>query len=308
MTLTQSALAIDLGGTTMKAGIADVAGVFLHRTRRDTGRDAGVDAVVENVLDLAEDLAYTAAEMGVTPVGLGLVVPGIVNEEEGVAVDASNLGWHEVPLRKLVEDRLHLPVYLGHDVRAGALAEARLGAAQGRRSFVFLPIGTGIGGAWVIDGCPYSGANYAAAEVGHIVVRPQGHVCVCGRTGCLETLASASAIARRYRELGGLAPVHGAIDVAARVRDQDPIATQVWDDAVDALADALMTVSTLLDPEIIVLGGGLAEAGDLLSSPLRSRLAERHLSLSAPPLVHAQLGDEAGCTGAALYALDLAHS
>ncbi len=296
-------LALDVGGTTIKAGIADLSGRFVHRVRRDTGRAGGVGAVVENLVVAAEALAAHAELLGYEALAAGVVVPGVVNEDLGVAVDASNIGWHDVPLRALLHDRLGLPVHLGHDVRAGALAEARCGSARGRRTFAFLPIGTGIGGAWVIDGSPYSGANYAAAEVGHIVVRPDGDTCVCGRIGCLETLASASAIARRYSERSGR-PVAGAADVASLVASSDPVAVRIWDEALDALADALVTVTTLLDPEIIVLGGGLSHAGALLSTPLQQRLAQRSLS-SAPPLVHASLGDEAGCMGAALYALDL---
>ncbi|MFL6131860.1 MAG: ROK family protein [Nocardioidaceae bacterium] len=297
-------LALDVGGTTIKAGIADVTGAFVHRTRRDTRRAAGVQAVVENLTVVAEELSATAADLGYESVAAGVVVPGIVDEERGIAVDASNIGWRDVPLRMLLQDRLRLPVYLGHDVRAGALAEGRLGAARGRRSFAFLPIGTGIGGAWVIDGCPYSGAHYAAAEVGHIIVRPGGDRCVCGRVGCLETLASASAIARRFGALSGR-DVAGAADVADLVTAGDPVAGRVWEDATEALADALLTVNTLLDPESIVLGGGLSHAGELLLGPLRQRLADLSSPFSFPALTHASLGDEAGCMGAALYALDL---
>jgi glucokinase len=296
-------LAVDVGGTTIKAGLTDLTGRFLHRMRRDTGRASGVDAVVENLLTAAEELAAQADQLGLHALAAGVVVPGVVDEERGVAVDASNIGWQSVPLRDLLQERLRLPVHLGHDVRAGALAEARLGSARGCRSFAFLGIGTGIGGAWVIDGSPYSGANYASAEMGHIVVRPGGDRCVCGRVGCLETVGSASAIARRYTEHSGRT-VEGAAGVAALVADGDSVAVRVWDEALDALADALATVTTLLDPEIIVLGGGLSHAGALLSAPLQRRLAERCLA-STPPLVHASLGDEAGCTGAALYAIDL---
>jgi glucokinase len=297
-------LALDVGGTTIKAGIADVTGVFVHRTRRDTRRDAGVEAVIDAMTVLAEELADTARDLGYDPLAAGVVVPGIVDEERGVAVDASNMGWRDVPLRMLLQDRLRFPVYLGHDVRAGALAEGRLGAARGRRNFAFLPIGTGIGGAWVIDGRPFSGARYAAAEVGHVIVRPGGDRCVCGRVGCLETLASASAIARRYAALSGR-DVAGAADVADLVRSGDPVAGRVWGDATDALADALLTVNTLLDPESIVVGGGLSHAGDLLLGPLRQRLADLSSPFSLPALVNASLGDEAGCMGAVLYALDL---
>lgn len=297
-------LAVDLGGTTIKAGLADTDGTFVHRTRRDTGRAAGPDVVVENLLTLSAEMARTARALGYDVLAAGVGVPGVVDEQQGVAVDSSNIGWRDVPLRQLLQDRLGVPVHLGHDVRAGAIAEARRGAAVGRRNFVFLPIGTGIGGALVIDGRAYSGATYAAAEVGHIIVRPDGDVCVCGRVGCLETLASASAIARRYGELTG-APVAGAIDVARNVRAGDPTAIRVWDQAVGALADALSTVSILFDPEAILLGGGLSEAGDLLFAPLRDGLAKRARALAGPPLVHASLRDEAGCMGAALHALDL---
>ncbi len=307
MSRPECVLALDVGGTTIKAGLASLTGDMVHRIRRDTGREAGVAALVANILRVAEELAEDAVRLGYEPLAAGVVVPGVVDEDRGIAIDASNIGWRDVPLRQMLVDHLHMPVYLGHDVRAGALAEVRLGAARGCRSCAFLPIGTGIGGAWVIDGSPYTGANFAAAEVGHIVVRPGGDQCVCGRVGCLETLASASAIARRYGELSGRA-VDGAAAVADLVRMGDPIAVGVWGDAVHALADALETVSTLLDPELIVLGGGLSHAGDLLSGPLRQRLAERYSALSSPPLVHASLGDEAGCVGAALFAIELVPS
>lgn len=300
-------LALDVGGTTIKAGIADLTGSFVHRTRRDTRRDAGVDVVVENLTVVAEELADAAKNLGYDSLAAGVVVPGIVDEDRGIAVDASNIGWRDVPLRMLLQARLQLPVYLGHDVRAGALAEARRGAARGHRNFAFLPIGTGIGGAWVIDGHPYSGAHYAAAEVGHIIVRPGGDRCVCGRVGCLETLASASSIARRFQALSGR-NVAGAAEVANLVSTGQPIACRVWSDAIDALADALLTVNTLLDPESIVLGGGLSHAGDVLLGPLRQQLADRSSPFASGALVHALLGDEAGCMGAALYALDLLES
>jgi glucokinase len=150
-------LALDVGGTTIKAGIADVSGSFVHRMRRDTRRSAGVKAVVDNLTAVAEELAGVARDLGFYSLAAGVVVPGIVDEERGIAIDASNIGWHDVPLRTLLQERLGLPVYLGHDVRAGALAEARRGAARGHRTFAFLPIGTGIGGAWVIDGRPLAG-------------------------------------------------------------------------------------------------------------------------------------------------------
>lgn len=297
-------LALDVGGTTIKVAIADRDGTVLHRARRDTGRTAGAVAVVQNILNVAQDLAEEADSSGYQIVAAGVVVPGVVDEQRGIAVASSNIGWRDVPLRELLQNRLGLPIQVGHDVRAGALAESRHGAAIDRSSFLFLPIGTGIGGALVIDGRPYTGASYAAAEVGHLVVRPDGELCVCGRVGCLETLASASAIARRYSDAAGHS-VQGANDVAIRARSGDATAIRIWTEAIDALADALVVVTTLLDPELIVLGGGLAESGSLLLDPLRQKLSERIILGQFPQLACALLGDEAGCVGAALLALDL---
>lgn len=297
-------LALDVGGTTIKAAIADRDGSLLHSVRRDTGRTAGADVVVQTILAVAQDLATEADSSGYQVVAAGVVVPGVVDEQRGVAVESSNIGWRNVPLRELVHDRLGLPVQVGHDVRAGALAESRRGAAIDRSSFLFVPIGTGIGGALVIDGRPYAGASYAAAEVGHIVVRPDGEPCVCGRVGCLETVASASAIARRYSDAAGRW-VQGAVDVAIRARGGDATAIRIWAEAIDAMTDALVIVTTLLDPELVVLGGGLAQSGSQLLDPLRQRLSERIILGQPPQLTCALLGDEAGCVGAALLALDL---
>lgn len=300
-------LALDVGGTTIKAAIAGPDGTLLSRIRRDTGRAAGPEVVVKTILALAEELADRLRAEGCRLAAAAVVVPGVVDEQAGVAVDSSNIGWRDVPLRALAAERLGAPVMVGHDVRAGALAEARCGAARGRSSSLFLPIGTGIGGALVIGTTPYPGASYAAAELGHVVVRPGGDRCVCGRVGCLETVASASAIARRYNAATG-STVAGAVDVAERLERGDATATRVWAEAVEAIADALVLAATLLDPEVVVVGGGLSESGPRLLDPLRQSMLQRVTVGVSPEVVRAQLGDEAGCVGAALMALDLVHN
>lgn len=296
-------LALDVGGTTIKAAIAAEDGRLLERVRRSTGRAAGPEQVVENIIALVLDLAGRARQDGYDVAAAGVVVPGVVDERAGIAVEATNIGWRDVPLRELVQDRLGLPVRLGHDVRAGALAEGRRGAAQHHRDFLFLPIGTGIGAALVIDATPYPGAHWAAAEIGHLPVSAGAGPCACGRSNCLETVASAAAIARRYS--ASAEPVRGAAEVARRVRRGDETATQVWHEAVRGLTDALEVTTAMFDPSLVVLGGGLAEAGELLLQPLREQLARR-LHWGRPPEIRrAALGDEAGCAGAALLALDL---
>ena len=297
-------LAFDVGGTDIKSALFDADGVALGLRRTPTPVADGdrTEVLIERLGVLAAEL--TADHPDVVPQAAGLVVPGIVDEAKGVAVWSSNVGFRDVPMRALLAERLGMPAALGHDVRAGGMAEARLGAGRGEPHVLFLAIGTGIAAAHVVDGRAFAGAHGAAGEVGHVIVRPGGPPCLCGSRGCLEAVASASAVGRRYAELSGIADA-AAFDVAARAAAGEPLATAVWTEAVEALADGLLTAQALYDAGIVVLGGGLAEAGEALLVPLRTALDQRITFHRIPRLVRAQLGDTAGCLGAALLALDL---
>ncbi|MFB7531554.1 ROK family protein [Streptomyces sp. NPDC056178] len=299
-------IALDVGGTGMKAALVGADGALLHEARRATGRERGPDAVVESILAFAADLrAYGEEHLGESAVAAGVAVPGIVDAENGIAVYASNLGWRDVPMRDLLGERLGgVPVALGHDVRTGGLAEGRIGAGKGADRFLFVPLGTGIAGAIGIAGTIESGAHGYAGEIGHIVVRPDGPDCGCGQRGCLETLASASAVTRAWATASG-DPAADAADCAKAVESGDPAAVEVWRNAVDALAAGLVTALTLLDPRALIIGGGLAEAGETLFTPLRAAVEERVTFQKLPHIVPAALGDTAGCLGAGLLAWDL---
>ncbi|WP_432959292.1 ROK family protein [Micromonospora haikouensis] len=291
----------------MKCALVRPDGSTVHTERHATDAGRGPDAVVETILDVAEGLAGKARADGLDPLALGIAVPGVVDEAAGVAVWSANVGFRDVPLRDLAAARLGLPTALGHDVRVGGLAEARLGAGRGTGHVLFVAIGTGIAAAHVVDGVAATGAHGAAGEIGHILVRPGGPRCGCGRDGCLEAVASASAIARRYAEATGAGPTGtpaSAADVADRAAAGEPAAARVWAEAVEALADGLATGQSLYDVEAVVVGGGLAQAGPRLFDPLRAALHERMTFHRRPRLVAAALGDEAGCLGAALLALD----
>ncbi|WP_408631998.1 ROK family protein [Micromonospora phaseoli] len=311
----------------MKCALVGADGAVRHSERHPTDAGRGPDAVVETILTVADGLAAKARADGLTPTALGIVVPGVVDEARGVALWSANVGFRDVPLRELASRRLGLPTALGHDVRAGGLAEARLGAGRNAGHVLFVAIGTGIAAAHVVAGAAATGAHGAAGELGHILVRPDGPVCGCGRPGCLEAIASASAVAHRYAELAATAtgtatgtgitsddgsaarPDPGrtmvsAAEVAARAAAGEQLATRVWREAVEALADGLATGQALFDVETIVLGGGLAQAGAGLFDPLRAALRDRLTFHREPRLVPAALGDEAGCLGAALLALD----
>ncbi|GIE90427.1 ROK family protein [Actinoplanes regularis] len=296
-------IALDVGGTGMKCALVRPDGAVHHEERHPTRAERGPETVTENILSIAEGLAGRARADGLTPVAAGIAVPGVVDEASGVAVWSSNVGFRDVPLRDLAARRLELPVALGHDVRVGALAEARLGAGRGRRHVLFVAIGTGIASGLVVDGAGYSGAHGAAGEIGHVTVRPGGQPCGCGLRGCLETEASARAIGRRYAELTGESGAT-AFDVATRAAAGEQLAAQVWRDAIEALADGLLTAQALYDVGVVVLGGGLAEARDGLLTPVREAFARRVTFHRTPEIVRAELGDTAGCLGSALLALD----
>jgi glucokinase len=296
-------IAIDVGGTGMKCALVDGTGSLLHTERHPTGASRGPEAVVATILDVAAGLSARAESRGEAARAVGIVVPGVVDERNGVATWSANVGFRDVPLRDLLTKRLDLPAALGHDVRAGGVAEARLGAGRGYGHLIFLAIGTGIAGAHVVDGVAFAGAHGAAGEVGHLIVRPGGPKCGCGARGCLEAVASGAAIGRTYAERTGTTAT--AADVAARAAAGEPAAQAVWADAVDALADGLHATVTLNDPEVVVVGGGLAEAGDALLVPLDAALGGKLTFQRKPALVRAALGDEAGCLGAGLLALSL---
>lgn len=293
-------VALDVGGTGMKGALLDRDLRPMYTVRRPTPRSAGPEAVVSAITATLEELSRQARSSGLTVRRAGVVVPGIVDERTSRAIWSGNIGWRDLPLADLLEARSGLPVTLGHDVRAGGIAECALGAARGARDILFVAIGTGVSAALISDGHLVVGGGFAG-ELGHLIVEPQGTHCVCGARGCLETVASATAIATAYTARSARA-VDGASDVAALLLDGDGDALAIWQRAAEGLATALFIATTMFGPELIVLGGGLAEAGDLLLEPTRAHLAERLTFQRPPRVVRAGLGDEAGCVGAGVYA------
>ena len=284
-------IGIDVGGTTIKAARFGAHGSITERVSLPTPPGAEVAAAV---------CAAARRLSGDDLAGVGVVVPGVVDRAAGVVRYSANLGWRDVPLRRLLQDEFAVPVGIEHDVTAAALAEQ---AVVGGAVF-YLSLGTGVGGAFVVDGVALRGASGLAGEIGHVPVHPDGELCSCGQRGCLEAYASAASIARRYVGRGGAAGSTSA-DVAARLGSDAP-ARAVWADAVEALGLALATATLLLDPARIALGGGLAGSGELLVRPVRAALASRLAWRPAPDLEVSVLGADAGVRGAALIANEAA--
>jgi glucokinase len=289
-------LAIDVGGTTLKGELVDGDGTVLAERAAPTPRGtAARDAVV------ALGRALLADADGHPVAAAGVVVPGVVDPAAGVATYSANIGWRDLELVDALGSAWSLAVSIGNDVVAGGIAEHRTGAGHGVADLLFVPIGTGIAAALLSGGRLVPGGGGTCVEIGHVAVRT-GPRCGCGGDGCLEAWASAGAVARRYAELAG-GPAVGAHEVAARV-GRDPVADLVWGDAVDALAVGLSTAALLLAPELVVIGGGLAGAGDRLLDPLRLALAARARVVAAPTLTTAAHGSRAGVIGAAMLARD----
>lgn len=286
--------AIDIGGTTIKSALVGSDLTVGTEYRVPTPRAEGPDAVVEAVREVAVRLGGVDA--------LGVASLGLVDEAAGRAVYSAAIGWRDVPLAALLTQAVGVPVFLGHDIRAAARAEAECVPGESVDSMLFLAIGTGIGAAMRVSGREVAGANYRAGEIGHAPARPGGRLCGCGAHGCLEAYSSAAAIARDGSAAAGREV--SARDVAQAAERGRSWAVEVWRSALAVLADAIVSACVLADPEVIVIGGGLSLAGDGLLVPLTELLAARYPFADPPPVRLAGLGDRAALLGAALLARD----
>ncbi|PYD00867.1 ROK family protein [Microbacterium esteraromaticum] len=295
-------LAFDVGGTDIKSALFDADGraLGLRRTPTPAGGEDSPARLIERLAELADELRTQHPD--VVPRAVGLVVPGIVDADSGIGVFSSNLGWRDAPMRDLMAARFGMPVAFDHDVRTASWAEHVLGGARDYANAVVLIIGTGIAGALLVDGRPYTAGGYAG-EIGH---SPIGEwPCPCGARGCLEAIASAGAISRRYAEATG-EDVDGAREVIARATAGDEVAARVWDEALDALTMSIAQLTAIIAPQAVVIGGGLSRAGGALFDQLRVRLADRLSFHRIPDLAPAELSGNAGILGSALRARQVA--
>lgn len=313
------AVGVDVGGTKIAAGVVDSAGRILSRSVLPCPGDGRPDDVVAVVAE-AVRAAVSRPPVALGEVaGVGLGCAGHVNGPEGVVLTSSNLeGWDGFPLRDVVADLLGLPVCLENDANCAALAEHRFGAGRGTRHMCYVTVSTGCGMGIVVDGRLYVGATGTAGELGHTVVAADGPRCACGKRGCVMALAcgmAVSSMAKEALEAGTPSALRDVLldagevtceDVAAAASRGDRLARELIETCGRYLGIALSTVVQVLNPELIVLGGGLTRMGKLLLDPCRAALLENvHPVLAdACRLAHAQLGPDAGLVGAATLVWD----
>jgi glucokinase len=306
-------LGVDIGGTKVLAGAVDAEGVVHEVVRRDTPHRSKAPAVVEDTIAEAVDALRGRYDVGAVGVGAA----GFVDRDGERVLFAPHLSWRDEPLRKALEERLELPVLIDNDANTTAWAELRFGSARGFRDVLCITLGTGIGGALVLGGEVFRGANGLAGEFGHMQVVPAGRRCECGNRGCWEQYSSGNAIVREAQEL-----VRAQSPAAARLgelvsgdadRVTGAMVTRAAGEGDEAAEEILRTVGAWLgtglaglaagfDPELIVVGGGVSDAGDLLLEPARLALGRTLTGRGhrpVPPVVAAALGPRAGMVGAA---------
>jgi len=265
------AVGVDLGGTKIEMGLVDSGNRIVARRRMPTSADEGPQPVVERIAQGVAELER-ALPTGQRIAALGICSPGPLDPETGWLIDPPNLpGLHNTPLRKMLAERLALPVRLEHDAKAAALGEFHFGAGRSAQSMVYVVVGTGVGAAIITDGHLYRGEHNFAGEVGHITLDRNGELCDCGSRGCTETYLSGPWLARRYRRSLGFEDVADVTgEQVARLAGQgDELARQVMAQAGEALGIVVATMAMILSIDLYVIGGGVAKAGDLLLEPAR---------------------------------------
>lgn len=314
-------LGIDLGGTHIGCGLVNEAGEILCKAEVPTLAERPFEQVVRDMaqcaLDLIEQSRHQLAQL--SAVGIG--IPGLADNHTGNVIFCTNLGWKDTPLTSELQRYLPLPVYIENDATVAGYAESVAGVSRNSSSSVFLTLGTGVGAGIVINGTPWTGAHGVASEIGHLTLVADGIPCTCGKNGCIERYCSATAIIRMAKEVClqkpdcGLAKrVEGDLSrLSAKVvfdgaRDGDEDAKRIFEQYCAYLTMTINNVISFLDPEVIVLGGGVSRAGDFLLNRVKEMIPQylMYKTLDYADICLAELGNEAGIIGAAMLARNAA--
>lgn len=303
-------IGIDLGGTSTRAAVGLFDGTLLATHKLPTPSAGGLTAVLDAIVETA---GQACAKASIAPDAIeawGVAAPGPVDRDDGSIYDPPNLpGWHTVPLQQLLHERAGKRVVVGNDANLAGVAEWRYGAATGANYMVYLTVSTGVGGAVIAGGRLLVGRRGAAGEIGHTTVDYNGPLCRCGNRGDLESLSSGTAIARMAQERlaeGADTRLHlvdgpvSAVDVVTAAKDGDAVAREIMLRAATALGAGVVNVVNIFSPEVVVIGGGVAQAGPLLFDPVREAVARHAMRLPAMDVrvEPARFGDNAGLIGA----------
>ena len=306
-------IGIDLGGTNIKGALVSETGEIAREVSRPTRVGLGAEAVCDGIAAVITELSSGVDRTSLGGVGLGC--PGTVDDETGRVLYANNLGWKNFDLRAAVKSRTGFDLRIGNDANVAALAEALVGCAKGAQSAVIVTLGTGVGGGIVFNGKVWNGFHGVGSEIGHMILELDGEPCTCGNYGCVERYCSATAIIRMARELCAVHPESEIVKVCegdlnrvnAKVvfdaaKNGDEIALKVFHRYVKYLGQLVASLVNCIDPEVIVLGGGVSKAGDFLLDAVRAETRRYVLYKTLPSarIELAKLGPDAGIIGAAM--------
>lgn len=308
-------IGIDVGGTTAKAGVVDEAGQILYKSSCKTGIERDFEDIAADMAELCRHIVRESGHEMAEVAAVGVGIPGEQSPKTGLVAFCNNLGWVDVPLMQRLHEALGLPVYVDNDANVAALAESAFGASRDVKSSILITLGTGVGGGIVRDQRIHTGAHGVGGEIGHMVVVVDGEPCNCGHRGCWEKYASATAIIRMgralmeekpdcalARQMGGDAANLNAKAVLDLAKAGDADCAGIFETYVKYLCVGLANLINIYDPDMLVLGGGVAHAGDFLLDAVRAALGDYVYcpALSWARVELARLGNDAGIIGAAM--------
>ena len=295
-------IGVDLGGTNIAAGLVDEEGKILHKCSRPTGVERGAEAVIGDIAGLCQQVmdetGHTAADIK----AIGVGVPGICHPDNGVVEFCTNLFWHKVPLRQIMNRTLDIPVFIGNDATVAGLAESVAGVSRGSANSVFITLGTGVGGGIVEHGQVLGGARGIAGELGHFTLYQDGAPCPCGKRGCFESYASTSALVRAAQARFGDPTLDGRA-IFARAEAGDGGMLSLLERWIGDISAGISGLVHILGPELVLIGGGVSAQEKLLIEPLRRKVLGQVMPRFAEGLriERAELGNDAGLVGAACF-------
>lgn len=317
--MSTNVVGVDMGGTKILSAVIDAGGNILGTSKVSTGADEGTSVVIDRIAESIQKAINKSNVDKASIQAIGIGAPGPLDPETGIVIFAPNLGWRDVPLKAELQARTGLPTFVDNDVNVGTLGEHAFGAAQGVQNVVGIFVGTGIGGGIILKGELFHGASKTAGEIGHIIVKADGPRCGCGTRGCLEAIASRTAMAKQFRKAiqkkgkksvltkltdGDLSVIRSGVLVKA-IRAKDKVTLKVFKKATKYLGIGIGSIVNFLNPDMIVLGGGVVEAlDDTFIDNIRS-YAEKYAlpnTLKGVQIVRAKLGDNSGILGAAALA------
>ena len=308
-------IGVDLGGTGIKAGVVNEKGEILSKGSTPTMAERPYQAVIADIATLCKTVAADANITVEDIEAIGVGVPGICDPKTGIIPKCTNLGWFDVPFVSELQSHIAKPVIVDNDATVAGFAEYIAGVSAGTHSSVFVTLGTGVGGGIIINGRPYSGAHGVGSEIGHMNIAMGGEECTCGNKGCFERYASATSIIRDAKravaenpdsvimqKCGGDVEKINAKIVIDAAKEGDAVGKQVFDGYVNGLAHGLVNLINVIDPEVIVLGGGVSMAGEFLLNAVREAMKPLIFFKSMPyaDVKLATLGADAGIIGAAM--------